>query len=177
MIPHPEPIVYNYLCGNKDTVTEKFDRLSNSGWSGQRRWIGSKHRANLSVNLSIISPIQLQFNSKEKKVKPFIEETDDLPVASQAAVAPAPVQPVAVAQPIVSESCDDEFDASTVSTALPKVKVTSGQVCRVALLGPVVSGFRHFHEGTKSYIICLSERDPAHLAQITKLGSCSQSLP
>jgi hypothetical protein len=64
-----------------------------------------------------------------------------------------------------------------VSTALPKVKVTSGQVCRVALLGPVVSGFRHFHEGTKSYIVCLSERDPNHVAQITKTASCCQSLP
>jgi len=121
----------------------------------------------------------------------FIETEEDLPVApssqaaAAAAVAPAPVQPATqtVAKPVVkpeavvSESCDDEFDASSVSTALPKVKVTSGQVCRVALLGPVVSGFRHFHEGTKSYIICNSERDPDHVAQILKQGSCCQSLP
>jgi hypothetical protein len=119
----------------------------------------------------------------------FIEDAEDLQlapatVAAAVASAPAPVQPAtpavvkpATVAPIVSESCDDEFDASTVSTALPKVKVTAGQVCRVALLGPVSSGFRHFHEGTKSYIICNSERDPAHLAQITKIASCCQSLP
>jgi hypothetical protein len=121
----------------------------------------------------------------------FIEEAEDLLVApkpqaataAQVVEAPVAVQPTATAvqtaTPITVASigdADDDFDSTSVSTALAKVKVTPGQVARVALLGPVASGFRHFHEPTKSYIQCTSERDPNHPARIIKQGNCCLSL-
>src|SRR5271169_5105821 len=91
--------------------------------------------------------VLLPNKSKQKTAAPGGAQQN--PTPAPAAVRPAP-----------AESADDNFDPQTVSTALPKVTVNAGQVARIAILGPVVSGFRHFHEPSKTYVRCISERDP-----------------
>lgn len=114
-----------------------------------------------------------------KPVMQFCE--DDVVLNSIPAVSAQAVSPAAAPAPIQSKpaangggqppappadalaSADEDFDPAQYSGFLGKLKVPLGTVARLAVLGPVARGFRHYHEQSKQYILCASKRDKAIL--------------
>lgn len=107
----------------------------------------------------------------------FVDDSSELQaITPKPAAAPAPKQAPATTAQTTTQDANDDFDPSSVSTVLPRLKVTEGNVVRFALIGPVESGFRHYHEASRSYIRCLSERDPQQPTTIIKQGVCCELL-
>lgn len=83
-----------------------------------------------------------------------------------------PPAPTSVVAPTVLSDADAEFDASMYSNNLPKLKVPPGTVARIAILGPVADGFRHYAPDSKTYYACVSKRDGKRPAVVEQAECC-----
>lgn len=92
--------------------------------------------------------------------------TQPKPAANSGAQPPAPPAATLV-------SADDDFDPAQYNGFLAKLKVPQGTMARFAILGPVAQGFRHYHEQSKQYIVCLSKREKA---MIVEPSACCEHL-